>query len=86
MEYLAVHPENKSKGIASALVESGIRYAEKIGLPIFVLAFKAGRGVYARLGFKEVDCVIQDDTKYGGQGEYGVYFMVYDVSPKPDEA
>ncbi|KAH8694012.1 hypothetical protein BGW36DRAFT_361834 [Talaromyces proteolyticus] len=80
LDYLAVHPENKRKGIATALVESGIHCAEKIGLPIFILAFKAGRSIYERLGFKEVYRVIQDDSKYGGQGEYGAYFMVYDVS------
>ncbi|KAI0112714.1 acyl-CoA N-acyltransferase [Hypoxylon sp. NC0597] len=79
LEYLAVHPENKGKGIATALVETGIRQAEKIGLPIFVMSYKAGRGVYERLGFKEVDRVIQDDSQYGGKGEYGAYFMIYDV-------
>ncbi|KAL4768457.1 hypothetical protein BDW60DRAFT_211001 [Aspergillus nidulans var. acristatus] len=80
--YLAVHPENQGKGIGTALVESGIQRAEKLRLPIFILAFRAGRGIYERLGFREVDRVIQDDTKYGGQGEYGAYFMVYDVPPK----
>ncbi|OTB04521.1 hypothetical protein M426DRAFT_11415 [Hypoxylon sp. CI-4A] len=64
LDYLAVHPENKGKGIASALVESGIKHAEKIGVPIFVMSYKAGRGVYERLGFKEVDRVIQDDSPY----------------------
>jgi GNAT superfamily N-acetyltransferase len=80
--YLAVHPENQGKGIGTALVESGIQRAEKLRLPIFILAFRAGRGIYLRLGFRKVDRVIQDDTKYGGQGEYGAYFMVYDVPPK----
>ncbi|KAI1388509.1 acyl-CoA N-acyltransferase [Hypoxylon trugodes] len=79
LDYLAVHPENKGKGIATALVESGIRHAEKIGVPIFVMSYKAGRGVYERLGFKEVDRVIQDDSQYGGKGEYGAYFMIYEV-------
>ncbi|KAI1412367.1 acyl-CoA N-acyltransferase [Hypoxylon sp. FL1857] len=79
LEYLAVHPENKGKGIATALVESGIRQAEKIGLPIFVMSYKAGRGVYERLGFKEAERVIQDDSQYGGKGEYAAYFMIYDV-------
>ncbi|KAI2783954.1 acyl-CoA N-acyltransferase [Daldinia loculata] len=82
LEYLAVHPDNKGKGIASALVESGIRHAEKIGVPLFTMSYKAGRGVYARLGFKEVERVIQDATKYGGKGEYGAYFMIYDVPKK----
>ncbi|OTA90637.1 hypothetical protein M434DRAFT_397890 [Hypoxylon sp. CO27-5] len=84
LEYLAVHPENKGKGIATALVETVIRQAEKIGLPVFVMSYKAGRGVYERLGFKEVDRVIQDDSQYGGKGEYGAYFMIYNV-PKVSE-
>ncbi|OTB16137.1 hypothetical protein K445DRAFT_317129 [Daldinia sp. EC12] len=82
LDYLAVHPNNKGKGIATALVESGIRHAENIGLPLFTMSYKAGRGVYARLGFREVERVIQDDTKYGGKGEYGTYFMIYGVPKK----
>ena len=79
LDYLAVHPDNKGKGVGTALVEAGIQYAEKVGLPIFVLAFKAGLGIYTRLGFKEVQRLIQDDSQFGGKGEYGAYFMVYDV-------
>ena len=84
LDYLAVHPENKGKGIGTALVESGIRHAEKIRVPIFAMAFKAGRGIYTRLGFKEVNRVIQDDSPYGGAGEYGAYFMIYDIPETPD--
>ena len=83
LDYLAVHPENQGKGIGTALVQSGIRHAEQLRLPIFILAFKAGRSIYERLGFREVDRVIQDDTKYGGEGEYSAYFMVYGVPTKP---
>ncbi|KAE8369830.1 acyl-CoA N-acyltransferase [Aspergillus caelatus] len=79
LDYLAVHPENKGKGIGTALVANGIKHAEHARVPIFTLAFKAGRGVYARLGFQEVDRIIQDDSKYGGPGEYAAYFMIYDV-------
>lgn len=60
-----------------------MREAEKIGLPIFVFAYRAARNIYLRLGFTEVESVIQDDTEYGGCGEYAVYFMIYDVSTKP---
>ncbi len=55
-----------------------------MGIDIFILAFKAGRGVYKRLGFKIVDQIIQDDSMYGGPGEYGTYFMVYDVESSLD--
>ncbi|KAF8199840.1 acyl-CoA N-acyltransferase [Mycena galopus ATCC 62051] len=78
LDYLAVHPENKGKGVATALVESGLREADRMGVPVFILAFKAGRGIYERLGFKEVDRVVQDDSQWGGPGEYAVYLMVRD--------
>ncbi|KAK3331710.1 hypothetical protein B0T19DRAFT_85721 [Cercophora scortea] len=82
LDYLAVAPENWGKGIASALVKSGVEAAEKLGLPIFVFAFKEATGVYRRQGFVERERSIQDDTKFGGNGQYNVYFMVYEV-PRP---
>ncbi|KND89699.1 hypothetical protein TOPH_05781 [Tolypocladium ophioglossoides CBS 100239] len=81
LDYLAVHPENMGRGIATALVESGMREAEKMGIPIYVFAFKSARGIYVKLGFKEVDRLIQDDSAFGGNGDYGVYFMVSGVAP-----
>lgn len=61
------------------LVESGIREAEKMGLDAFVLAFKAGLALYKRVGFKLLDEIIQDDSKYGGKGEYGCYFLEKEI-------
>jgi predicted N-acetyltransferase YhbS len=77
-----VHPENQGKGIATALVQSGMNQAEKMGLDIFVLAFKRGWGVYSRLGFRIEDELIQDDSMYGGEGEYAVRYMIYDQKIK----
>ncbi|KAK1978054.1 acetyltransferase [Colletotrichum cereale] len=79
LDYLAVHPENKGKGIATALVESGMRLAEKMGVDILILAFDAGLNVYKRLGFKEVHRGYQDNTQYGGQG-YWVALVTYEVN------
>ncbi|POR38199.1 Uncharacterized protein TPAR_01603 [Tolypocladium paradoxum] len=80
LDYLAVHPENKGRGIATALVKSGMREAERLGIPIFIFAFRSARGIYVRLGCKEVERLIQDDTAFGGSGDYGAYFMVYEVA------
>ncbi|KAK6225763.1 acetyltransferase [Colletotrichum tabaci] len=79
LDYLAVHPENKGKGVATALVENGVRLAEETGVDVFILAFPAGLNVYKRLGFKEIHRGYQDDTKYGGQG-YWVTLLTYEVS------
>ncbi|KAB8212416.1 hypothetical protein BDV34DRAFT_231871 [Aspergillus parasiticus] len=80
LDYLAVHPRNKDERIATSLVASGIRVAESIDVPIVTMTCKAGRGVYTRLGLKEIDRVIQDDSKYGGAGGYEAYFMIYVVN------
>jgi predicted N-acetyltransferase YhbS len=77
-----VHPKNKGKGIASFLVEAGLKEAEKLGVDVFVLAYKAALGLYLRLGFNLVEELIQDVTKWGGEGEYGTYFLVYTSSKK----
>ncbi|MCJ1391101.1 hypothetical protein MMC18_003963 [Xylographa bjoerkii] len=79
LDHLAVLPDYRGQGIATMLVESGIREAEKIGLDVFVLGMKAGLGVYQRVGFKLLDKIIQDDSKYGGKGEHGAYFLVKEV-------
>ncbi|PLB51530.1 acyl-CoA N-acyltransferase [Aspergillus steynii IBT 23096] len=80
LDYLAVHPERKGQGIGTALVQSGIRLADQIALPVTTIAFEAGRGIYARLGFREADRVVQDLSQFGGAGKYATYFMVRDVA------
>jgi len=75
---LAVHPKNQGKGVATALVQNGLREAEKLGLDIFIHAMKAGVGVYKRLGFYVEKEFIQDDSMYGGNGDHHVYLMIYE--------
>ncbi|ORY56353.1 uncharacterized protein BCR38DRAFT_469475 [Pseudomassariella vexata] len=69
LDYLAVHPDNQGKGVGTALIESGIREAEKMGLDIFIHAMKAEVGVYKQLGFRIEKEFIQDDSTFGGQAK-----------------
>lgn len=82
MDYLAVHPENMGKGIATMLVQSGIKRAEELGVGIFILAYQAGLNLYLRQGFKEIARVVQDAVKWGGTGDYAVYLLTYEVDEK----
>jgi hypothetical protein len=68
-------------GIGSALIQSGMREAEKLGLDIFIDSTKAGVGVYKRLGFRMEDEIIQDDSMYGGTGESYTGLMIYEQKP-----
>ncbi|KAF2421086.1 hypothetical protein EJ08DRAFT_690256 [Tothia fuscella] len=75
LSYLAVHPEHQHKGIATMLVQSGITAAKDLHLDIFVRASDAGLNMYRRAGFHMLDQIIQDDSKYGGNGKYGLHFL-----------
>ncbi|KAK6078429.1 acetyltransferase [Seiridium cupressi] len=84
LEYLAVHPDNQGKGVGTALVESGMRQAEKMGLDIFIHAMKMGMRVYKRLGFRVEKEPVMDGSPYGGDGDYRVWFLIYEQNRKPD--
>jgi len=79
LEYLAVNPSNKGKGVATALVEAGMQQARELGINIFVQSFPAARGLYLRLGFTEVGYASQDASKYGCTEEYGFSYLAYEV-------
>jgi N-acetylglutamate synthase-like GNAT family acetyltransferase len=82
LDYLAVHPDNQRKGIATTLVKSGIEQAEKLELDIFVYAKQQGAKLYKALGFKVEWDTVLDDTMYGGIGNVYVALMVYEHKPK----
>lgn len=84
LDFLAVPPENRRQGIGTALVESGVREAERLGLDIFVHSKEAGLGVYGRLGFRRLEHVVLDDSKFGGNGKYGAYFLLKEVKKRSD--
>ena len=73
-----MHPDNQGKGIATMLVKSGMEQAKRLGLDIFILAFKPAFGIYERLGFRVERELVQDDTMYGGPGEYRVRYLIYE--------
>ena len=74
--YLAVHPDHQRQGVASLLLESGIRAAKNMGLDIFLSSTKAGRPVYLKLGFTLLAEKNKDNSNLDGEGEYSAYFSM----------
>lgn len=77
LDYLAVHPDHQGKGVASQLVESGLREAESIGLDVFVYAFRPAVGMYRRLGFRPEQEFTLDHPAYGDLGTEYRCLMTY---------
>jgi len=75
LDYLAVHPDHQRQGIASMLVESGVKVAEKLHFDTFVSACEDGKKVYERAGFVLLDQIVQDDRQWGGEGAHAYYFL-----------
>lgn len=63
--------------MGTALVESGMKEAEKLDLDIFIQAMEAGLGVYRRLGFHVEKEFVEKDSK---NGDSVVSFMTYEQS------
>lgn len=55
LEILVVRPEKQRKGAGTLLVRWGTDKADELGLPAFVCASPAGRPLYAKLGYQQID-------------------------------
>jgi ribosomal protein S18 acetylase RimI-like enzyme len=75
---LAVHPENQGRGVATELIQSGLKQAKCLGLDVFIEASRSGLELYKRLGFHVEKEHVLDDSKYGGNGKHLVCFMVFE--------
>jgi hypothetical protein len=62
------------------LLNCGIVEANKLGFDTYVHSKQGGLGVYQRTGFDLKEELIQDDSKYGGSGEFIAYIMIKEAT------
>ena len=63
LDHLAVAPEHRGEGLGTALVELGVGFARRDGVPAFLETARTGNvGHYGRLGFR----VVADEHAPGG--------------------
>lgn len=64
-------------------MKSGISKAKKLDIDIFVVAFSPAFKLYKSLGFRVEKELVQDDSAYGGLGNYTVRCMIYENERTP---
>lgn len=68
LHILCTLPDHHRRGAGGMLVRWGLEQADKTGLRSYLEASEAGRPLYERLGFREVEVKLFDLSKYGGHG------------------
>lgn len=76
LDYLAIHPDQQGKGIGSLLVKTVTDCAEDLKLDMYILACKPGFRLYEKMGFTVLRELVQDDSKFGGDGKYTMRYLI----------
>lgn len=63
------------------LLKVGLDLADAEGRKTYIEATEDGHPVYLKLGWKDVDKLVVDGTKYGGDGPAVNYIMMRDPQP-----
>jgi hypothetical protein len=63
------------------LIRWGLEKAEEMKLPAYLEASKAGKPLYLKHGFKEIDRIEYDLSKFGGEGVDTVVNMLKPCEP-----
>jgi ribosomal protein S18 acetylase RimI-like enzyme len=85
LSWLATDPRFQRRGIGTAMLDWGHQRADKDGVPAFLIASPFGHGLYAKLGWKDVETPLQlelkdwvKDAQNGdmGWGTFKFYYML----------
>lgn len=67
VDLLATDPDFQRKGLATMLLKHGLAAADAEGRTTYIGATPAGRLVYTKVGFRDIDFLTVDLSKWGGE-------------------
>ena len=73
---LTVHQDYQRKGAGTLLVQWGLQKSEELGLPAYLEASPAGKFLYKKLGFHQIDTVIVKAEDWGGDEDHHYIAML----------
>lgn len=65
LKLLHTDPKHQRRGAASLLLQSMVDEADKLGLPVLLESSEEGHGLYQKYGFKDVEVLEIDMSKWG---------------------
>ncbi|UKZ83089.1 hypothetical protein TrVFT333_010891 [Trichoderma virens FT-333] len=76
MFLLHTDPDHQRRGAGGKCLQWGTSEADRLGLVSYLEASEEGRPLYEKYGFKEVDRIVVDLTKWGGTEDAVAYLMI----------
>lgn len=76
LKLLHTDPDHQRRGAGGRCLQWGTLEADRLGLQSYLEASKEGRPLYEKYGFKEVDRIVVDLSKWGGEEDGVAYLMV----------
>jgi GNAT superfamily N-acetyltransferase len=76
LDYLTTDPAFWRRGIASMLVQSGLKVGDQYGIKVYVMSEPASLKLYLNHGFELLETVSTDYSKYGGTEPTVEHFLV----------
>jgi GNAT superfamily N-acetyltransferase len=67
MAILVVKPGWQRKGVGQKILEWGLAECDKQGLGVWIDASPVGKGLYEKCGWKQVDTLVMELSKWGGE-------------------
>ncbi|KAI2619375.1 acyl-CoA N-acyltransferase [Hypomontagnella submonticulosa] len=83
LSLLHTDPKHQGRGAGGMLVTWGVDEARKLGLIAYLESTEAGHSVYAKCGFRDVECMSLDMSKWGATEMHNTWSMIYDPSETP---
>lgn len=81
LDHLGTLPSHGRRGIGGMLLDRGVVQANALRLPVFIMAYPHGTGLYVKHGFKLISTVILDYSKHSDIGPQTVSFFVKEPTP-----
>ncbi|KAI1504357.1 acyl-CoA N-acyltransferase [Biscogniauxia marginata] len=78
LRFLHTDPKHQDRGAGTMLVKWGLEEAKKLGLVAYLESSEAGHSLYKKCGFRDVECLSVDLSRWGATTMHNTWSMTCD--------
>ncbi|KAI1376341.1 acyl-CoA N-acyltransferase [Hypoxylon crocopeplum] len=78
LSLLHTDPKHQGRGAGGILVKWGVEEARKLGFITYLESSESGHALYKKCGFRDVECLTLDMSKWGATEKHNTWSMICD--------